>query len=433
MTVASASSRSPVSRNQPCGVQLRLELKPAMSQVFRSPARHRMLLSGRRSGKTWLSIASAIAEGMGCSGTRVHYLAPTLVQSRAIAWDLLLNLLPASWIASKNVTAMELKLRNGSTIKLGGLDHADALRGQSSHLLILDEFCYANDLRTSWQGALRPLLSTTAGRSLWISTPAGADPFCRQVYDSASSRSGWQRWQLQSIQGGWIPLAEIEEARQELDAAMFRQEYCASWEQMAGAVFPHFSEENIRPVIDRNGPLVAGLDFNVSPFVCLIGQAVGDDFEILRELVLNDADTDMMSVRLRALFPGRKILIAPDPTGARRQTSSMGLTDHAILRSHGFHVVAPGAPWRISDKITSVRFFIRSADARRRLTVDPGCTRLIQSLRALEFAEGKSVPDPKSEWGHACDSLGYAVLALKHGLVPPLYRSGNTTFAIPGS
>jgi len=211
---------------------------------------------------------------------------------------------------------------------------------------------------------------------------------------------------------------------------MFEQEYCAAWVSFAGRVFPAFGDENIQPLQDQRGPLVCGLDFNVSPFICVIGQQVGDRLEIIRELVLQDADTDQMAVRLRQLFPGRQISIAPDPTGARRQTSSMGLTDHAILKQHGFRVVAPKAPWRIADKITAARWFVRSSDGQRRLRVDPSCKRLIESMRGLEFAEGKSVPAANDALGHAADSLGYLCLALRHGLLP--YHVGPTDFRIPG-
>jgi len=395
------------------------ELRPAMAQVYRDRSRHRMVLAGRRTGKTWLSVAEALSTAMGTPGSRVHYLAPTLVMSRAIAWDVLKQRIPAAWISRSNETGMELRLTNGSTIKLGGLDHADALRGQSSHFLILDEWCYAKDLRSSWQGALRPLLSTTQGRTLWISTPAGSDPWSRNLFEGAASNEGWARWVFQSIQGGWIPAAEIEEAKRELDPVMFRQEYCASWEMMAGACYPRFGEENIQPLEDRGLPIVAGLDFNVSPYCCVIGQVVGDELHIIRELVLHDADTDQMALKLRELYPGRRISVAPDPTGARRQTSAgMGITDHGLLRRHGLDVVAPKAPWRVHDKVSVTRWFIRSADGQRRLRIDPGCKRLVQSLRSIEFAEGKSVPDPSSEWGHSCDSLGYLCLALRHGLLP---------------
>lgn len=67
--------------------------------------------------------------------------------------------------------------------------------------------------------------------------------------------------------------------------------------------------------------------------------------------------------RQRRLYPGRTIRIAPDPTGDRRQTTSMGLTDHKLLGPHGPKVASPKAPWRIADKLTVLRRFIHPAEA----------------------------------------------------------------------
>ena len=44
--------------------------------------------------------------------------------------------------------------------------------------------------------------------------------------------------------------------------------------------------------------------------------------------------------------------------------------------------------------------------------------KLVRSLQNLEFAEGTSAPDKKAGWDHFPDSLGYACLALRHGLLP---------------
>lgn len=406
-----------------------IDLKPAMAAVVRDESRHRVVVAGRRTGKTFLSVAELIRTAIERPRSKSIYLAPSLLMSRGIAWDLLKTLLPPSWIRAKNEVQMVLQLNNGSQIKMGGLDHADALRGLSAHLLVLDEFAYANRLQMSWQGALRPLLSTTNGRSLWISTPSGADPWTREMCDKAGDTAGWNAYHYQSIQGGWIPPEEIEEARSQLDASLFRQEYCATWELLLGAVYPLFSEDNIDTVKDRGEDIVVGLDFNVSPFVAVIGQTTDKgDVEILRELVLFDANTDLMAVELKKLYPGRQIRVAPDPTGSRRQTSSLGLSDHAILRRHGLRVATPSTPWRVIDKVTVTRWFISAADGRRRLKIDPSCRRLIQSLRSLEFAKGRSVPDPRSDHGHACDSLGYLLLAMKHGLIP--YTVGETTWRV---
>ena len=108
----------------------------------------------------------------------------------------------------------------------------------------------------------------------------------------------------------------------------------------------------------------------------------------------------------------------------------MGLSDHAILRQHGFKVKAPKAPWAIRDKYAAVRMFIRDAQNRRRLTIDPSAKRLVRSLASLEYAPGKSVADPKSDHGHMADALGYLCLGIARGLLP--YNIGTSSFKMYG-
>ena len=97
-----------------------------------------------------------------------------------------------------------------------------------------------------------------------------------------------------------------------------------------------------------------------------------------------EADTREMALAVREIFPDRQILCCPDPTGSRKQTSSLGLSDHQILREVGaFQVYSPRAPWSIKDKVNSLRLMILDASNNRRLIVDPSCRRVIRSFMNL--------------------------------------------------
>ena len=144
--------------------------------------------------------------------------------------------------------------------------------------------------------------------------------------------------------GGWIPEEEVESQRQTMDPTLFRQEYFASFESLLGAVYPDFGDANISPQADDGGPLVVGLDFNITPFCAVVARVRNDRIDVLDEIELHQADTRMMSEEILRRYPHRDITITPDPTGARKQTSSLCLSDHAILRQAGFKVKAPTAP-----------------------------------------------------------------------------------------
>ena len=142
-----------------------------------------------------------------------------------------------------------------------------------------------------------------------------------------------------------------------------------------------------------------------------------------------EADTREMALEVRARYPDREVLCCPDPTGSRKQTSSLGLSDHAILKDvGGFSIRSPRAPWAISDKVNATRLMILDAAGRRRLLVNPSCKRVIRSFKNLEFKPGLSVPDLASEHGHMADAVGYACIAISKGLTP--WRVGNVGFSL---
>ena len=405
-------------------------LKPAAAAVHRSQARFRVLVAGRRFGKSRLAETELVEQALRKPGSRSVYMCPSRVQAKQVLWAGLKERVPMDWIRSKNETALSLTLINGSVIQLSGADYSDALRGISADLIVLDEFCFVTDL-SNQLAALRPMLSTTRGKMLLISTPAGGGSAAHEIYERAKTADAvdWEAFTFTSVDGGWIPPEEVESQRATMDAALFRQEYFASFESLVGACYPEFSSAlNVSPQADDGGPLVAGLDFNISPFACVIARIRDGGVHVIDEIELHQADTRMMSEEILRRYPNREIRVAPDPTGSRRQTSSLGLSDHAILKQHGLKVASPRAPWRVTDKLNVVRRYIRDGNGHRALQIDPSCRQLIRSMKNLEFAEGTSHPCKKSGWDHFPDSLAYLCLALHHGLLP--YTIGNSNLRV---
>ena len=153
------------------------QLKPAAAAVKRSKARFRVLVAGRRFGKSRLSECELVEQALLKPGSRSVYLAPTRVQAKQILWQGLKERVPPSWIDSKNETALQLKLNNGSIIQLAGADYSDSLRGISADLIVVDEFCFVSNLEEQMAGT-----EADVGHHPW---PDAADQHPRR------------RWQLQ--------------------------------------------------------------------------------------------------------------------------------------------------------------------------------------------------------------------------------------------
>ena len=107
-----------------------ISLRWAQGQVYSSEKRFRVLVAGRRFGKSYLSCVELVRGAIERPGETFFYCAPTYRMAKDIAWRALKKLVPKVWIHSKNETDLRIELINGSTIELKGTENAMALRGR---------------------------------------------------------------------------------------------------------------------------------------------------------------------------------------------------------------------------------------------------------------------------------------------------------------
>ena len=167
--------------------------------------------------------------------------------------------------------------------------------------------------------------------------------------------TGVGRWNYPTVAGGGLIPNGSMNVNLEMDPSLWRQEFFGTIESLLGAVYPTFNDKNIRAVRDDGeSPLLVGMDFNRSPFCACVLQVQNDVMACLEEIVLSESDSREMALEIRARYPNRMIYVCPDPTGSRKQTSSLGLSDHAILKDVGrFQICTPKAPWAIRDKVNA--------------------------------------------------------------------------------
>jgi hypothetical protein len=393
---------------------LDLSLRPAQGEVFNAKNRFRVLVAGRRFGKSYLACIELFMAAVERPGETFFYCAPTYRMAKDIAWKTLKKIIPKEFISTKNETDLRLELVNGSTIELKGTENAAALRGRSLSGIVLDEAAFME--AEVWFEVLRPALADKQGWALFISTPDGTaswfyDLWC---YCEEDTSGDWKRWCFTTIDGGNVPPAEVEAARKQLDARTFRQEFEASFENLSGLVAVSFSDANIStdakdiPIL----PLLLGVDFNVDPMSGICAVKSDDTLYVFDEIMLTGGATtwDFADEVTRRYGVERRIIACPDPTGGARKTQGVGATDHNILRKSGFAVQTPRSPWKVRDKITAVNTALLDASETRRCYIHPRCKELIKSLRTLTYAPGTGLPNKNLGVDHAFDAFGYLVL-----------------------
>jgi hypothetical protein len=408
-----------------------LTLRYAQGEVFSSRKRFRVLVAGRRFGKSYLSCIELLRGAIERPGETFFYAAPTYRMAKDIAWKVMKKLVPKAWIKSKNETDLKIELVNGSTIELKGTENAMALRGRSLAGVVLDEAAFMD--AEVWFEVIRPALADKQGWALFISTPDGTaswfyDLWCYCENDDPD----WSRWQFTTIEGDNVPPEEIEAARAQLDARTFRQEFEASFENLSGLVAISFADDNIDKIVQDLPvlPLLIGLDFNVEFMAGVCAVKKGDELWVFDEIILTGGATtwDFCEVVQQKFGVERRIITCPDPTGGARKTAGVGQTDHSILRKSGFTVSSPRAPWKIRDKINAVNMGLLDAAGNRRIRINPKCKELIKSLRTLTYAPNTGLPNKNLGVDHAFDALGYMCLQVFNLAKPE--SMGKTNFRV---
>ena len=207
-------------------------------KVFSSTARFKVVVAGRRCGKTRMSAVKLIAKGLECpdKSACVMYIAPTYGMAKTLMWDLLLDLAMPVMIKS-NVNDGEITLINGVKMRIRGSDNPDALRGMKLYYAVLDEF---KDMKSNvWEMIVRPSLSDMRGGALFIGTPEPGESQFRTYYDLGVSEvdDEWRSWHLTTQDNELIDPKEIDAAKRSMSTFAFKQEYLASFETMGGDVF----------------------------------------------------------------------------------------------------------------------------------------------------------------------------------------------------
>lgn len=216
---------------------LNWSLLPWQIEVWQAPQRFKVIVAGRRTGKSNLSIKKIIAAGLEApSGSAVLYVGPTQAQTRQIAWDAILDQ-GREVIKSAHVNSMDVTLVNGVKIHLRSAENPDTLRGLKLHFVVIDEAAFIKD-QDIWTKVIRPALSDLKGEAWFISSPAGRN-WLYDLYKYAleSEDSEWGAWHKTTYDNPTIDPKEIEAAEKTLSSFAFKSEFLASFDTAGSDLF----------------------------------------------------------------------------------------------------------------------------------------------------------------------------------------------------
>lgn len=205
---------------------------PWQAEVLRSHSLRLLFLCSRQSGKTLTASAIGLATALTQPDSLTLILSPTLRQSGELFRAKLLRL----WrklgapLRARPPTQLSLELSNGARI-VSLPQNEEGIRGYSGvNLLIIDEAARVAD---ELYYAVRPMLSTSQGRLVALSTPFGQQGW---FYEAWTGPEEWHRVRVVASQCPRIPADFLRDERKALGKRWYEMEYECSFLALASGL-----------------------------------------------------------------------------------------------------------------------------------------------------------------------------------------------------
>jgi hypothetical protein len=218
--------------------------------ILESQARFNVLMCGRRFGKSELSQIKMIKTAS--FGEQIAYITPTYKLAKVF-----FNKLAAALPFPNNQSNLTMQFPNKGSVEFFTGERLDNLRGRKFNGVIIDEASYIPNLEDGWLNSIRPTLTDYKGWGWFLSTPRGKN-FFYSLY--MKQEDGWQSFKYSTYDNPYIDTKEIDEAKRQLPAPVFEQEYMAN--PMENAANP-FGSDNIKHCIkplSNQEPVCFGID-----------------------------------------------------------------------------------------------------------------------------------------------------------------------------
>jgi hypothetical protein len=223
-----ARALDPASIASECGLQL----DPWQANLMRSMALRVLLLCSRQSGKSTVCALIAIATAFMTAGSLVLLVSPSQRQSGELFKTVMryLKMLPGGpRITAESALRCELE-NNARIVALPGEEKT--VRGYSAvSLAIIDEAARCED---DLLVAVRPMLATSNGRLIALSTPAGKRGWFHAAWHGDDS---WHRVSVPATECPRISAEFLREELRELGQQRFSEEYELAWLDATDAAF----------------------------------------------------------------------------------------------------------------------------------------------------------------------------------------------------
>ena len=382
-----------------------MELHQAQYQIATDRHRFRVLVCGRKFGKTQLAIEEITTLAYSKQDRQIAYLATNYGEARDIVWERLKK--RVSPIATDiNEARLEIKVKSQdggvSQIQLKGWESVENLRGREFDFLILDEVQNYPSFWIYWQEVLRPTLTPRKGQALFMGTPKGFNHLY-ELFQVEKKDSDFKSYKFTSYDNPHVPKEEIDKAKEELEENKFAQEFMADFRKTEGLIYnfdydPRFNLENYEETLRFPDKTVGGVDFGwVHPAGVIIVKQRGEYIYIVDEWKKIKKTTPEIIQQCKIFDNKHKIRKwYPDPAEPDRieEMKRAGLFCDETNKD-------------VTFGISVVKGLIKE----KRLFIAEHCLETWREFERYMYEEGSE--EPVKEDDHLLDALRYAIIGGK--------------------
>jgi len=228
---------------------------PYQAKLLKDESKRIVACMGRQSGKTTTIAAKALYFAFINPNTTTLIVSPSLRQSM-IMFDRILSFLFQSKVLLNSIirqTRTLIQLSNGSQIiALPCSEYF--LRGYTAHLIIADEASFMPEEVIT--RIIFPMISTTKGHAIFLSTPWGRDHFFHRAFMDPN-------YSVHYVKSSECPLITREflnEMRRNMTDEAYRMEYEAEFTEASTS---YFSQDLIRSCVDPALEFISSIDLHI--------------------------------------------------------------------------------------------------------------------------------------------------------------------------
>lgn len=238
-------------------------LTPLQRDIIAHPALRKVVVAGRRAGKTTLAAYAAVEHLF--AGQKVLLTSASQDQADTF-WDKIKSwlypLIDARTISKNEQRRLILMPGTDGRIRVKTASQPDMLRGDDADFIVFDE-CALLEPQT-WFAVAAPMLADRDGSAMFISTPRAKNWFFH-LYQRAQNPDDtrWQAWHFTTHDNPHLSAIAVAQLQYDMPRYLYRQEIMAEFVDNATTVFRDVRQRTRLPRMTTPvpGQYVAGLDW----------------------------------------------------------------------------------------------------------------------------------------------------------------------------